>query len=147
MLDEPTNHLDLDMLAWLESFLESYKGTLIVVSHDWYFLHRITNKIFDLSAGTLDAYRGNYSEFIVKREERLEAMRREYEKQQADRYPEIAAFAEHGDALHYRRQPVSVQSLLYADKKVSVKLYKSVHLYSPRKRFQNYYESLPLTFP
>ncbi len=99
MLDEPTNHLDLHMLAWLESFLESYKGTLIVVSHDRYFLDRITNKIFDLSAGTLDAYRGNYSEFIVKREERLEAMRREYEKQQAEIAKQeemIRRFKQHG---------------------------------------------------
>ena len=99
MLDEPTNHLDLHMLAWLESFLESYKGTIIVVSHDRYFLDRITNKIFDLSAGTLDAYKGNYSEFTVKREERLEVMRREYEKQQAEiaRQEEmIRRFKQHG---------------------------------------------------
>ena len=84
MLDEPTNHLDLHMLEWLESYLDGYKGTLMVVSHDRYFLDRITNRIFDLGSGTLEAYTGNYSEFLVKREERLEAMRREYEKQQAE---------------------------------------------------------------
>jgi len=99
MLDEPTNHLDLRMLEWLESYLDGYKGTLMVVSHDRYFLDRITNRIFDLGGGTLEAYTGNYSEFLVKREERLEAMRREYEKQQAEiaRQEEmIRRFKQHG---------------------------------------------------
>ena len=99
MMDEPTNHLDLRMLAWLESYLDGYRGTLIVVSHDRYFLDRITNRIFDLGSGTLEAYRGNYSEFLVKREERLEIMRREYEKQQAEiaRQEEIIRrFKQHG---------------------------------------------------
>ena len=99
ILDEPTNHLDLHMLEWLESYLDGYKGTLLVVSHDRYFLDRITNRIFDLGGGTLDAYTGNYSEFLVKREEKLEAMRREYEKQQAEiaRQEEmIRRFKQHG---------------------------------------------------
>jgi len=99
MMDEPTNHLDLRMLDWLESYLMSYKGTLIVVSHDRYFLDRITNRIFDLGSGTLEAYKGNYSEFLIKREERLEVMRREYEKQQAEiaRQEEIIRrFKQHG---------------------------------------------------
>ena len=99
MMDEPTNHLDLRMLSWLESYLEGYRGTLIVVSHDRYFLDKITNRIFDLGSGTLEAYRGNYSEFLVKREERYEVMRREYEKQQAEiaRQEEIIRrFKQHG---------------------------------------------------
>ena len=99
MLDEPTNHLDLHMLEWLESYLESYKGTIMVVSHDRYFLDRVANKIFDLGSGTLEAYTGNYSEFLVKREERFEVMRREYEKQQAEiaRQEEmIRRFKQHG---------------------------------------------------
>ena len=86
MMDEPTNHLDLRMLAWLESYLEGYKGTLIVVSHDRYFLDKICRRIFDLGSGTLEAYRGNYSEFLVKREERYEILRREY----GEEYPWIA---------------------------------------------------------
>ena len=99
MLDEPTNHLDLHMLEWLEAYLDSYRGTIMVVSHDRYFLDRITNKIFDLGGGTLEAYTGNYSTFLVKREEHLEAMRREYEKQQAEiaRQEEmIRRFRQHG---------------------------------------------------
>lgn len=99
MLDEPTNHLDLRMLEWLESYLEGYRGTLMVVSHDRYFLDKITNRIFDLGSGTLEAYTGNYSTFLVKREERFEAMRREYEKQQAEIAKQeemIRRFKQHG---------------------------------------------------
>ena len=99
MLDEPTNHLDLHMLEWLETYLDSYKGTIMVVSHDRYFLDRITNRIFDLGGGTLEAYTGNYSTFLVKRADHLEAMRREYEKQQAEiaRQEEmIRRFRQHG---------------------------------------------------
>lgn len=84
MLDEPTNHLDLKMLAWLEQYLKSYKGTIIVVSHDRYFLDQIVNKVFDMSNTHLTTYRGNYSEYLVKKEERLEVMAREYEKQQKE---------------------------------------------------------------
>ena len=99
MLDEPTNHLDLHMLEWLEAYLDNYKGTIMVVSHDRYFLDRITNRIFDLGGGTLEAYTGNYSTFLVKREEHMEALRREYEKQQAEiaRQEEmIRRFKQHG---------------------------------------------------
>lgn len=99
MLDEPTNHLDLRMLAWLESFLKSYNGTVLVVSHDRYFLDRIVNKIFDMSGGVLNVYTGNYTEFLVKKAERLEVMRREYENQQAEiaRQEEmIRRFKQHG---------------------------------------------------
>lgn len=99
MLDEPTNHLDLKMLAWLESYLKNYQGTIIVVSHDRYFLDHLVNKIFDMQGTTLTEYRGNYSEFLVKRAERLEAMRREYEKQQreiAKQEEMIRRFKQHG---------------------------------------------------
>jgi ATP-binding cassette subfamily F protein 3 len=84
MMDEPTNHLDLVMLDWLEQYLKGYRGTIIVVSHDRFFLDRIVNRIFDMRSGSLTAYRGNYSEYLVKREEKLEADRRVYEKQQKE---------------------------------------------------------------
>ncbi|MBQ6621385.1 MAG: ABC-F family ATP-binding cassette domain-containing protein [Mogibacterium sp.] len=84
MLDEPTNHLDLKMLNWLEQYLRSYRGTIIVVSHDRYFLDQIVTKIFDVHNRQLTVYRGNYSEYLVKKEQRLEAERREYEKQQKE---------------------------------------------------------------
>ncbi|MCQ2566809.1 MAG: ABC-F family ATP-binding cassette domain-containing protein [Mogibacterium sp.] len=72
------------MLNWLETYLKSYQGTILVVSHDRYFLDKLVNRIFDLQGGTLTDYRGNYSEFLVKKAERLEVMRREYEKQQKE---------------------------------------------------------------
>ena len=62
MLDEPTNHLDLRMLEWLEQYLKAYKGTIIVVSHDRYFLDQLVNRIFEVSQCHLTDYRGNYSE-------------------------------------------------------------------------------------
>lgn len=99
MLDEPTNHLDLRMLDWLEGYLKSYQGTIMVVSHDRFFLDRIVNRIFDMSEGTLVSYNGNYSEFLIRKAERLEALRREYEKQQAEiaRQEEmIRRFKQHG---------------------------------------------------
>ena len=99
ILDEPTNHLDLSMLSWLETYLKGYQGTLLVVSHDRYFLDRLVNRIFDMSGRTLTAYSGNYSEFLVKKEERLQAAMREYEKQQAEiaRQEEmIRRFRQHG---------------------------------------------------
>ena len=99
ILDEPTNHLDLSMLSWLETYLRGYQGTLLVVSHDRYFLDRLVNRIFYMSGRTLTAYTGNYSEFLVKKEERLQAAMREYEKQQAEiaRQEEmIRRFRQHG---------------------------------------------------
>ncbi|MBR2673937.1 MAG: ABC-F family ATP-binding cassette domain-containing protein [Mogibacterium sp.] len=99
MLDEPTNHLDLGMLDWLESYLSNYKGTLLVVSHDRYFLDRIVTRIFDMNEGRLDSYSGNYSEFLIKKAERMEALMREYEKQHEEiaRQEEmIRRFKQHG---------------------------------------------------
>ena len=99
MLDEPTNHLDLGMLDWLETYLTGYKGTLIVVSHDRYFLDRTVNRIFDMNEGTLDSYSGNYSDFLIKKAERMEILMREYEKQQAEIAKQeeiIRRFKQHG---------------------------------------------------
>ncbi len=84
ILDEPTNHLDLRMLEWLEQYLKAYKGTIIVVSHDRYFLDQLVNRIFEVSQCHLTDYRGNYSEYLIKHEERMEVALREYEKQQKE---------------------------------------------------------------
>ncbi len=84
MLDEPTNHLDLEMLAWLEQYLKNYKGTIIVVSHDRYFLDQLVTRIFEVNRHQLTDYRGNYSDYVVKHEERMEAELRDYEKQQKE---------------------------------------------------------------
>ena len=128
MLDEPTNHLDLRMLEWLESYLDGYRGTLMVVSHDRYFLDKICNRIFDLGGGTLEAYTGNYSEFLVKREERLEAMRREYEKQQAEiaRQEEmIRRFKQHGTEHLAKRAASREKRLAMLERKEKPKIKQS----------------------
>ncbi len=84
VLDEPTNHLDMKTLFWLEDYLSSYRGALFVVSHDRYFLDKLTNRTLELLAGTLVSYQGNYSKYKVLREERYKTLEREYEKQQEE---------------------------------------------------------------
>ncbi len=82
MLDEPTNHLDLAALEWLENFLRSWNRTFVVISHDRYFLDRVTNRTLDLSFGTLEDYPAGYSRYLVLREERMSRRQAEYEAQQ-----------------------------------------------------------------
>lgn len=72
LLDEPTNHLDLPTLAWLENYLKSYKGTLIIVSHDRYFLDRSVNKIFEIENCHMTCYNGNYSEYKIQKQRNYE---------------------------------------------------------------------------
>lgn len=81
LLDEPTNHLDISGTEWLEGFLLSYKGTVIVISHDRYFLDKVTNKTVELSNRHCHSAKGNYSAYMKLREERLESERRRYENQ------------------------------------------------------------------
>ncbi|KGX87218.1 ABC-F family ATP-binding cassette domain-containing protein [Pontibacillus litoralis] len=82
LLDEPTNHLDNETIEWLESFLNTYQGSLIVVTHDRYFLNRVTNRIYELDKGNLYIYQGNYETFLEKKAEREEQERQSEEKRQ-----------------------------------------------------------------
>ena len=82
LLDEPTNHLDLAALDWLEKYLSDYRGTLLVVSHDRYFLDHVCTHISELLLGTLEQYTGNYSAYMSQRAERFEARMRAWEQQQ-----------------------------------------------------------------
>lgn len=84
ILDEPTNHLDFEMLGWLEGYLSSYKGAVIVVSHDRYFLDAVSSDICELENGELVRYKGGYSSFLKQKEERVKVLSREYEKQQRE---------------------------------------------------------------
>lgn len=84
ILDEPTNHLDFEALAWLETYLEKYKGAIIVVSHDRYFLDKISESICEIEDHKLIRYKGGYSQFVVQKEERVALERKEYEKQQEE---------------------------------------------------------------
>ena len=79
-LDEPTNHLDLEMIEWLESFFAKEKMTLFMVTHDRYFLERVCNEILELDEGTLYSYKGNYSYFLEKKEQRLQQEQASQEK-------------------------------------------------------------------
>jgi ATP-binding cassette, subfamily F, member 3 len=82
LLDEPTNHLDLDSLQWLEEYLQSYQGAVVLVSHDRRFLDTMTRRTFELSLGTLTDYGGNFSFFLEAREERRDLQRAAYRNQQ-----------------------------------------------------------------
>lgn len=84
ILDEPTNHLDFEMLNWLEQYLASYKGAVIAVSHDRYFLDAVSSDICELENGELVRYKGGYSSFLKQKEERIKVLSREYEKQQRE---------------------------------------------------------------
>jgi len=83
LLDEPTNHLDLDSLTWLEEFLVGYDGAMIIISHDRAFLDRVTEITWELSLGRLTVYKGNYSKYLIEKEQRLELERAAYNNQQA----------------------------------------------------------------
>lgn len=79
LLDEPTNHLDINAVEWLEGFLLGFSGAFIVISHDRYFLDKITNRTMELDGAKLRSYKGNYSEFLVKKEEEQKAIADKYE--------------------------------------------------------------------
>ena len=81
-LDEPTNHLDIEMIEWLEGFLQGYTGGVLIISHDRFFLDKVTNRIFELENKQLTAYDGNYSHYMKVREQRRAAQLSAYEKQQ-----------------------------------------------------------------
>lgn len=80
LLDEPTNHLDINAVAWLEEFLRSYRGTVLVISHDRYFLDKVATRIFDVRGTHIKAYKGNYSAYVKKKEEDDIAAARLYQK-------------------------------------------------------------------
>src|SRR5689334_19400565 len=82
LLDEPTNHLDVNAVEWLEEFLQTYPAAYVIVSHDRYFLDRCCRRIIELENGRAASYTGNYSSYLVEREERREAQQRAYDNQQ-----------------------------------------------------------------
>lgn len=84
ILDEPTNHLDIYTLTWLEGYVQNYKGALLIVSHDRYFLDRIVNEVYEISHHHSSYYKGNYSAYIDQKAERLRQDWKNYEKQQAE---------------------------------------------------------------
>src|ERR1700694_874435 len=83
LMDEPTNHLDLAALEWLETYLNGWKGAMVIVAHDRYFLDKVVSRTIEMAFGHIEEYPGNYTRYLQLREERMERRQREYEAQQA----------------------------------------------------------------
>ena len=84
ILDEPTNHLDFETLMWLEDYLKGYKGAIIIVTHDRYFLNKVCTRICEIEQGRLTSYRGDYSSYLVQKKMNSERQLKEYEAQQKE---------------------------------------------------------------
>ncbi len=93
LLDEPTNHLDLESVKWLEGFLRSYSGSVIVVSHDREFLDNMVDRVAEIDLGMVQTYKGNYSAYLKQREERIQLLREQAQKQ-AEEIAHMEAFIE-----------------------------------------------------
>ncbi|MCY1026464.1 ABC-F family ATP-binding cassette domain-containing protein, partial [Mammaliicoccus sciuri] len=84
LLDEPTNHLDMETTEWLENYLTHFKGAIVIISHDRYFLDKIVNQVYDVALGSVKKYVGNYSKFLKERDVHYEKVMAEYERQQSE---------------------------------------------------------------
>lgn len=84
LLDEPTNHLDMETTEWLENYLTHFKGAIVIISHDRYFLDKIVNQVYDVALGSVKKYVGNYSKFLKERDAHYEKVMAEYERQQSE---------------------------------------------------------------
>jgi ATPase subunit of ABC transporter with duplicated ATPase domains len=96
LLDEPTNHLDLHAVEWLEEYLESFKGTVLAISHDRYFLDQVVSRVIEVENGKAEFYSGNYTFFVIEKERRYQERLKQYEKEQA----KIAQLTEAADKMH-----------------------------------------------
>ncbi|GFN35048.1 ABC-F family ATP-binding cassette domain-containing protein [Tepidimicrobium xylanilyticum] len=114
LLDEPTNHLDIEAINWLESYLKEYRGAILVISHDRYFLDNVVNRIFLLENRKLKVYNTNYSRFMTERKKELELLKKTYENQQKEikRQEEIIRRFSNYGGQRYIRQAQSRQKLL-----------------------------------
>ena len=110
MLDEPTNHLDLEATVWLEQWLQSYQGTILLISHDRTFLDSVINNVISFDNGGLDSYKGNYSSYERQRAERMALQQALFEKQQR-RKSEIQNFVRRFSAKATKAKK-KIQSLI-----------------------------------
>ncbi len=109
MLDEPTNHLDIDTLAWLEDFLSLYKGTLLVISHDRWFLDKVTNKTLEIENTHAELYNGNYTRYVELKRENREIRERQYKNQQKE-IARIEAYIEQQRRWNRERNIIAAES-------------------------------------
>lgn len=118
LLDEPTNHLDMDSAGWLEDYLKSYKGTVVIVSHDRYFLDHVVTKIIEIEDKVSDTFHGNYSEFVRLKEEKLRIQFNNYKDQQKkinsmkDSVKELREWALKADNNKFFKRAASIQNKL-----------------------------------
>ena len=96
LLDEPTNHLDLHAVEWLEEYLKRFKGTVLAISHDRYFLDRVVSRVIELQDGKAEFYAGNYTFYAIEKERRYEEKLKQYEKEQA----KVKQLQEAADKMH-----------------------------------------------
>ncbi len=117
LLDEPTNHLDLDSVIWLQDFLASYKGAVLVVTHDRYFLDQVTNHIWELSFGKLYQYDGNYQDFVAKKAARV-ALAKETEQKNQQLYKKELAWIRTGAKARSTKQKGRINRFHQLENKV-----------------------------
>lgn len=137
LLDEPTNHLDMDAIRWLEKYLHDFPGAVMVISHDRYFLDRVAGRILALQRGTVQSYKGNYSQYIRRHKAEWELQKKQYEDQQKEikRQEEIIRnFTSMGKA-RLIRQGMSRKKLLEKMKRVEPTLEEkqAVIRFTPRR--------------
>lgn len=107
LLDEPTNHLDYDAITWLENYLKNYRGALLMVTHDRYFLDRVTNRIFELSNGELQEFSGNYENYLAAKAER-ERVNAEAEQKKKQLYKQELAWMRAGAKARTTKQQARI---------------------------------------
>jgi ATP-binding cassette subfamily F protein uup len=119
ILDEPTNHLDFETIKWLEDYLSKYKGAILLVTHDRYFLDRVTNRIFELDGGNLFSYKGNYADFLEAKAIREENEAATIEKQK-NLYRNELAWIRRGAQARSTKQKARIQRFEQLEDKLSV---------------------------
>lgn len=107
LLDEPTNHLDVEAIIWLENYLSQYKGSLLVITHDRYFLDRVTNHILELKRGNMESYNGNYESYLEQKAER-EAIQQRMDEKQVRLYKNELAWMRKGAKARTTKQQARI---------------------------------------
>ena len=118
LLDEPTNHLDMEAILWLEKYLSQYKGSLLLVTHDRYFLERVTNHMFELQDGSIETYTGNYASYLEQKSER-EAIQRKMNDKQLKLYKSELEWMRKGAKARTTKQQARIHRFDSLEKGVS----------------------------
>lgn len=140
LLDEPTNHLDIGTLKWLEQYLKSYSGTIVVISHDRYFLDQIVDRVFEVENHKLVTYEGNYSAYAEKKRQKYEDERRRYEHQQKEIQRQediIRRFKQHGTEKLAKRAQSREKRLSHIERLERPDTFKGRIKVSFRQRYQS----------